>query len=797
MTRTLQDLRLAWRSLTRIRTLQAFAVLAFALGIGITTAVFSLFHGVLLKPLPFPNPEELVIVYDTQPACTTCPASFEKHHDWKTRNTVFAAIGGSFTPLVVVTGAGDPERVPAAGATASLMDVFRVNAAIGRWFSASEDQPGGPKVVVLSDGYWQRRFAGDPKVLGRTITIDGEPHEIIGVMPPRFVHRRAELFIPVQRKFDPSNRGSHFLATYARLKPGATLAQAQQEMRALGTTLAKEFGHNHGIDVQSYPEVVVSGVAQPLRVLMGAVSLLLLIACANVANLLLASGLARRRELAVRTALGATRWDLARQLTIESLVLALTGGALGLLLAQWAIQTFARLADTVLPRTAVIRIDPTVLGFSLALALLTGTLCGLWPVMRLKTRTLGHEVREGDLRSGSAAVGRRFGNNLVVAEIALAFTLLVGAGLLAKNLLALQARDTGFVSEGLATFDLAPSGPRYASPDAQRGFYRDLAPKLAMVPGVTSVGFTSHLPMQDFGWNGEVRLEGGNPWPPDAAPLVERMWIGAEYFKTMRTDIVRGRAFDDRDREGTPFVAVLSERTAEKFWPGQDPIGRRFFRGSGTDKPVEVIGVARDVRTFGLARISPYLMYISINQEPFRAMTVVLRSQGADPTAVIPLARSIIASVDPLLPLARVQTMTDVVGRSVTQPRLLSSLTALFAGLAGLLAVVGVYGVMAYNVRRARREFGIRLALGADPGAVRRLVVRRGLVLGTLGVALGAAGALFLTRTLQALLHDVKPTDPAVFIGTGVFLLLVSVAAGFVPALQASRTDPNVVLRAE
>jgi putative ABC transport system permease protein len=604
MTRTLQDLRLAWRSLTRIRTLQAFAVLAFALGIGITTAVFSLFYGVLLKPLPFPNPEELAIVYDTQPACTTCPASFEKHQDWKTRNTVFAAMGGSFTPLVVVTGAGDPERVPAAAATASLVDVFRVNAAIGRWFSATEDQPGGPKVVVLSDGYWQRRFAGDPNVLGRTLTIDGEPHEIIGVMPPRFVHRRAELFIPVQRKLDPSNRGSHFLATYARLKPGATLAQAQQEMRALGATLAKEFGHNHGIDVQSFPEVVISGVAQPLRVLMGAVSLLLLIACANVANLLLVSGLARRRELAVRTALGATRWDLARQLTIESLVLAITGGALGLLLAQWAIQTFARLADTVLPRTAVVRIDPTVLGFSLALTLLTGTLCGLWPVIRLKTRTLGHEVREGDLRGGSAAGSRRFGNNLVVIEIALAFTLLVGAGLLLKNLLALQARDTGFVSEGLVTFDLAPSGPRYAAPDAPRAFYRDLAPKLAMVPGVTSVGFTSHLPMQDFGWNGEVKLEGGNPWPADAAPLVERMWIGADYFKTMRTDIVRGRAFDDRDRDGTPFVAVLSERTAEKFWPGQNPIGRRFFRGSGTDKPVEVIGVARDVRTFGLARIS-------------------------------------------------------------------------------------------------------------------------------------------------------------------------------------------------
>ncbi len=317
MNRTIQDLRLAWRSLMRLRAVNAFAVVAFALGIGITTAVFSLFYGVLLKPLPFPNPEQLVMVYDTQPACSTCPASFEKHHDWKSRSSAFAALGGSFTNFMVVTGAGEPERVQAAGATASLQEVFGLNPAIGRWFSAAEGQSGGPKVVVLTDGYWRRRFASDPQVLGRSINIDGEPYQIVGVMPATFAHRRAEFFVPVQRQFDAKNRGNHFLATYGRMKPGVTLSQAQQEMRALGATLAREFGHNHGIDVQSYPEIVVAGVKQPLRVLMGAVSLLLLIACANVANLLLASGLARRRELAVRTALGATRWDLARQLTIE------------------------------------------------------------------------------------------------------------------------------------------------------------------------------------------------------------------------------------------------------------------------------------------------------------------------------------------------------------------------------------------------------------------------------------------------------------------------------------------------
>ena len=798
MNRTIQDLRLAWRSLMRLRAVNAFAVVAFALGIGITTAVFSLFYGVLLKPLPFPNPEQLVMVYDTQPACSTCPASFEKHHDWKSRSNAFAALGGSFSSFMVVTGAGEPERVQAAGATASLQEVFRLNPAIGRWFSEAEGQRGGPKVVVLTDGYWRRRFASDPQVLGRSINIDGEPYQIVGVMPPTFAHRRAEFFVPVQRQFDAKNRGNHFLATYGRMKPGVTLSQAQQEMRALGATLAREFGHNHGIDVQSYPEIVVAGVKQPLRVLMGAVSLLLLIACANVANLLLASGLARRRELAVRTALGATRWDLARQLTIESVVLAMAGGVLGVLLAQWAIRTFVRLADAVIPRTAIIQMDATVLGFAAGVALLTGIICGLWPVLRLKTRTLGQEVRQGDMRSGSVAGSRRFGNTLVVIEIALAFTLLVGAGLLVKNLLALHAREMGFQSDGLVAFDLAPSGPRYADGTAQREFFLGLAPKLATIPGVAGVGLTSHLPMQDFGWNGEVRLEGGNPWPADAAPLIERCWIGADYFKTMRIDVVKGRTFDDRDRQGLPLVAVLSERTAEKFWPGQNPIGKRFHRGNSTDSAViEVIGVARDVRTYGLTSVSPYIMYVSIAQEPFRTMTVVLRAQGDDPTAVIPAARKIVASIDPLMPLARVQTMSEVVGRSVTQPRLLSSLSALFGGLAGVLAIVGVYGVMAYNVRRARREFGIRLALGADPARVRRLVALRGLVLGVLGVGIGVVGSLLLTRTLQAMLNDVKPTDPSVFIGTGLALIVVCVAAGFVPALQASRTDPMIVLRAE
>ena len=792
MSRLINDSRAAWRVIRRGRATSAFAVLAFALGTGITTAVFSLFYGVLLKPLPYPNSDELVAVYDTQPACKTCPASFEKYIEWKTRNQVFQAIGGSWAPLVVITGQGEPERIQAVRATATLLDVFQIRPLMGRWFTDAEDQANGPKVVVLSEGYWRRRFNGDPTAVGRTLTIDDDSYQIIGVMSDSFQHRRAEIFMPVQRAYTPGNRGSHFLATYARLKPGVTPVQAQTAMVALGGALAREFGHNHGIDVEPYYQVVVGSVQLPLRVLMGAVCLVLLIACANVANLLLASGLARRREFAVRAALGATRRDLARQLVIESVALALIGGALGLAAADWIVRGFVQLADTILPRSTTIGVDWMVSLFSILIALVTGVICGLWPVFRLNDRGMAAAVRQGDLRSGTQ--GGRLGNSLVVAEIALAFSLLVGAGLLVRNLIDLEAQDTGFVADRLVAFDVAPSGSRYADPARQQDFYRQLLPKIAAIPGVTSAGATSHLPMYQYGWNGEVTLEGGNPWKPGDAPLVENRWVGGAYFKAMGITIERGRAFDDRDRAGATPVVIISTSTASKFWPGENPIGKRFSKGGPM---LEVVGVAHDVLTFGLTRKTPYELYVPIQQDAFGPMTVVMRTSGVDPTTVVPAARRAVAEVDSLLPVSKVQTMDDVVSRSVTQPRLVSRLSSLFGGLAGALAAVGIYGLMAYTVRRQRREFGIRLALGADPRRVRALVVRRSLTLGVVGIAIGAVMALLLTRTMESLLGKVKPEDPLVFGLTAAVLIAVTVVAGYLPARQASRTDPLVVLRVE
>jgi predicted permease len=788
-----QDLRYAVRTALRTPAVAILAVLAFALGIGVTTAVFSIFNSVLLAPLPFPDPQELVAVYGTQPACATCPASFPKYHDWKARNQVFAAMGGSTQASFVLTGLGNAEQVTGLFTTASLNEVFRVPPQLGRWYTEDEDKPGGPKVVVLAHKFWLRRFDSDPSVVGRKLIFDGEPYEVIGVMPATFTHRAGDFYVPLQRKLDPATRGNHFLATYARLKPGVPLDRATAEMRALGQVLAKEFGHNHGIDVRSYTEVVVGSIRTPLGILLGAVFFVLLIACFNVANLLLASGMSRRREIAVRLALGAGHRDVARQLTCEALLLAVVGGTLGWLIALWTVRVFVVLAATSLPRASTIHMDGRVLAFTALTSIVVGVVCGLSPLIRLRLETLTTALREGDTRTASGG-GATFGNGLVMAEIAVAFALLVGAGLLVKNLLLLERRDAGIRTDHVVTFDISPSGPRYQDGGAVSALYRTLYERLAQVGGVEHVGFTSHLPMYRFGSNGEMTREGGNPWGPNENPLVEYRYLYGAYLEALAIPLRRGRTLDSRDGPNTNGV-LINQVMADKFWPNEDPIGKRFGQGTDLKRYYTVVGVIGTIRSYGLAAKSPYEFYRTTDQVPYGAMTVVLRSSGVEPTSLIPNARAIVATIDPNLPVTGVQTMAQVVSASVGQPRLLSALSGLFGGLAGLLAMVGVYGVTSYNVRRQRREYGIRLALGADPGAVRRLIVRRGAVVASAGIAIGAVGGLGLTRLLASMLNDVKPTDPAVFAGNAVMVLLVSMAACYIPARWAGRVDPAVVLR--
>jgi putative ABC transport system permease protein len=795
MGRLWQDIRYAVRAAVRTKSVSILAILAFALGIGVTTAVFSIFSGVLLEPLPFPDPAELVAVYGTQPACATCPASFPKYHDWKTRNTVFAAMGGSTQASFVLTGMGAAEQVNGLFTTASLNDVFRVPPQLGRWYTDQEDQFGGPKVVVLAHKFWQRRFSADPQVVGRRLIFDGEPYDVIGVMPAAFTHRGADFYVPLQRTLDPATRGNHFLATYARLAAGVPLDRAIREMRALGDALAREYGYNHGIDVRSYREVVVGSIRGPLQVLLGAVFCVLLIACANVANLLLASGLSRRREIAVRLALGAGQRDVARQLTAEALLLAAAGGTLGLLLAIWIVRVFVVLAANNLPRAAAIQVDGRVLAFTAAISIAVGIACGLWPLLRLRLRTLTTALREGDTRTGSSG-GASFGNGLVIGEVAVAFALLVGAGLMVKNLLLLERRDAGITTDHVIAFDISPSGPRYRDRTAAAVLYRTLQERLAQVGGVQHAGLISHLPMYRFGNNGEQRRAGGNPWGDNENPLVEYRYLQGDYLKALGIPVLRGRPLDSRDGPGTRGVLV-NQAMAEKFWPDEDPIGKRFGQGSDASQYWTVVGVIGNIRSFGLAARTPYEFYRTTEQAAPASMTVVLRSSGIEPSALIPTARGIVAQLDPDLPVTSVQTMEEVVSASVGQPRLLSALSGLFGALAGLLAMVGVYGVTSYNVRRQRREYGIRLALGADPGAVQRLIVRRGAVMASIGIAIGCVAGLLLTRLLASMLNDVKPTDPAVFLGNAAMVLVVSMAASYIPARWAGRVDPALVLRNE
>lgn len=820
MNRLMQDVRHAVRMFAKNPGFAAVVVLTLGLGIGVTTSVFSIFNGVLLKPLAYPNPHELVRVFDTQPACKTCPASFPKYHDWRERNTVFAAIGGSMGASFVLTGNGDPLRIQGVATTASLVDVFGIHPRIGRWYTAEEDVDGGPKLVVLAHRFWTQQFNSDPGVLGRKLILDGEPYDVIGVMPEGFEHRRAEFFVPLQRKMDRATGGAHFMPVFARLKEGVSLERAITDMRALGNALAVEFGHNHGIDVRSLTETIVGDVRTPLKVLLGAVFLLLLIAAANVANLLLAAGLARRRELAIRMALGAGVKELGRQLATESVVLAVAGGAVGVLLANWIVSAFVLLARDYLPRAGTIAMDGTVLAFTAVVSLAVGIFCSVWPIFLICTKDLANAVREGDTRTGTGA-SRAVGNSLVVTEIALAFALFLGAGLLVKNLMLLRGRDAGIRTDRIVAFDLAPAGPAYSAPEPVLAFYEQMQSRLAQASNVESVGMTSHLPMYSWGTNGEFQIEGGTSWDAKHAPLVEYRWMHGDYLKTLGVPLLAGRMLDQRD--GRASRAVLINRAmAEKFWPGKDPLGRRFGQGSDTSTWYEVVGVVGDIRSAGMTRDTLFEFYRTHEQAFYNGideiarrggdaaaqagarrqlmawisgMTVVIRTRGDDPMAVIPTARQIVGSLDATIPLTQIQTMEEVVADSVGQPRLMSALTGLFGALAGFLATVGVYGVMAYNVRRQRREFGIRLAIGASQGDVGRLVFGRGLRLATLGIAIGGFGGWMLSGVLQSMLNDVKPTDATVFVLTGAAVLAVALLASYLPARAAGRVDPMIVLR--
>ena len=797
------DARFALRQLRRQPGFAAVALLTLALGIGANTAIFSVVHGVLLRPLPFADPGRLVRIAETSRGelNTVSPTNFV---DWREQSRSFTGMAAVSNGQAALTGAGEPEQLRYAQATAQLFDVLGVPPLLGRTFAAGDDRWGGPRVVVLNEGLWRRRFGADPGIVGRPVVLDGESYEVIGVVPAEGAYpSTAELWTPLA--FDPAElpgmRGAHWLRVLARLRPDVEVAQGAAEMAAIARRLERQYPEKNtaaGTDVAVLHDVMVGDVRTPLLVLLGAVGVVLLIACANVANLLLARAVGREGEIAVRAALGAGRGRIVRQLATESVVLALLGGAAGAAVAVLGVRALVAVTpDGVVPRLDTVRVDGTVLGVTLALAVLVGLLFGLAPVVQGMRLSLDRTLREGGRGTGGSRRAVRAVDVLAGAEIALAVVLVAGAALLIRSFDRLRAVDPGVDVARVVTFDLQLPEARYGELDLQRAFNERLLGELRALPGVQHAGAVFGLPFSGFAYSLSFEVAGRPPVAPGERPSIQIRVATPDYFAAVGIPVRRGRGFGADDRAGAGRVILVNEAAARRFFPGQEPLGQQMSLGWTRDSVRmggTIVGVVGDVRQFGLAEQPLPEIYVPYAQWPVDFTSIVLRTAG-DPDAILAAARERVRQLDPALPLARVTTLERLAADTVAQPRFYMLLLGGFAALALVLAAVGVYGVIAYAVGRRTREIGVRMALGATSRRVLRDVVLRALALGGAGLAVGLVGALAATRLLRSQLYEVAPTDPATFAAVAVLLLLVAVAAAWVPARRASRVSPTAAMR--
>jgi len=790
------------------------AIITLALGIGANTAIFSVVNAVLLRPLPFQNPEQLFTLWERNPkqGYEQNPPAAGNYLDWQAQNRVFAqmAIYDPFRKFNL-THEDLPERIAGAAVSASLFAVLGVGPAQGRVFLPEEEQPGSDQVALVSYGLWRRRFAGDPNLVGKTITLDGRNRTVIGVMPEGFqfpggsgtqlriyTPPPAELWVPLAMDANAWRaRSSHSLSVIARLRPEGAIEQAETEMNAIQQRLAQQYSSDYlGSHVKLVPlRAQVVGTARPaLLILWGAVALVLLIACVNVANLSLSRATTRKRELAIRSALGAGRLRVIRQLLTESLLLALAGGACGVFLASWGIEALTPIIPNDFPRREEIAVDLWTLGFTLLVATLTGLIFGLVPALQSSKTDLTSSLKEGG-RSESEGGGRnRMRSLLVVTETALALVLLVGAGLLIQSLLRLQRVNPGFHPERVLTMEL--SLPRSRYPREQRpAFFRSLIERIHTIPGVSSVGASTHIPLAGDNMNFAFFIEGRQS-PEGRLPGADCRAVTPDYFNALGIPLVKGRAFSDRDGPEAPQVFVINETMARRHFPNEDPVGKRMKVGF-SDKTGEIVGIVGAVKHWGLDAEAKEEIYTSYDQTPFWAsMTLVARTTG-DPLSVAGAAQNEVRAVDKDQPVTRVRTMEAVVAGSVAQPRFRTLLLGSFAVIALLLAAVGIYGVISYAVMQRTQEIGIRIALGAQPRDVLRLVVRQGMAPALVGLGVGLIGAFALTRLLKDLLFIVRPTDPATFALVALLLASVALLACYLPARRATKVDPMVALRRE
>lgn len=804
----LNDVAYAFRTFRRAPGFTVAAVLTLALGIGANTAIFSVVNGVLLRPLPFPEADRIYVVWNhnTREDIERDITSYPNFRDWRDRGDVWDGLAAVYATFVSVTGDGDPEQVRAAGVTADFLRVFRVPPALGRDFSAEEMVPGGEPVALLSAGLWQRRFGGDPGIIDQAIYLSGQRYTVIGVMPPSFAYPPdVDLWRPLA---PPGNLGEArsplWLSVVGRLRSGVRPELAQQRMSDVAAQLAAEYpGPNSGAGILIEPlhATIVGEVRTPLLVLLGGVLVVLLIGCANVANLLLARGAVRRRELSIRMALGANRGRVAGQLLTESVVLSLLGGALGALLAGWAVAALVALAPPELPRLAEVRVDGSVLLFTTVVSVLAGLLFGLAPMLQAGRREVLHALREaGRGAVGGGTVGR-MRPALVAGEVALALVLLVTAGLLIRSFLALNAVNTGFATGNALTFRVTAPAARYDSPERVRQFHAALHERLAALPGVTGTGAASSLFLPRLPGMSPIVME-GDPPPAADAPRESVVLDAATpgFFDAFGMELRHGRGFTVADDAGAVPVAVVNEAFVRRYIPpGDDATGRRFTFGDpaapGTEW-LDIVGVVADARRSGLAAPVRPEAYLPHAQVARNALTYVIRFSG-DANTLMPLVRAAVREVDPLVPVASVATIDQILVESLAARRFVTMLLGAFATLGLLLAAIGIYGVVSYLVAQRRREVGIRMAMGATRGDVLRLIVGQSLRQVVPGIVLGGIAAVLVTRLLRSQLFGVTPADPPTFAGVALILLAVGAVASYVPARRAARTDPQVALREE
>lgn len=801
-----QELRYGLRLMFKRPGFTAVVLAVLALGIGANTAIFSVVNSVLLRPLSYPDSERILTIWEDHtrregPAREwTSPPGFQ---DWREQTGVFEQVAAVNNWGPTLTESGEPEMLTGASVSYSAFSVAGVKPILGRHFTAEEDKAGAGKVVVLSQRLWQRRFSSDPAIVGKAIRLSGESFTVIGVMPAGFqlpIINNAEIFRTIAPTFNPGcQRGCATIRVIARLRPDVTFDRAKTEMAALAGRIEQQFpedNKNVGVTLVPLQEFMVGNVRPAMLALLLAVGFVLLIACANVANLMLAKAAAREREIAIRAAMGASRWQLIRQLLSESLLLALIGGGLGLLLAYWMVDLLKSISPDGTPRMDEVAIDGRALLFSLGVSMLTGLLCGLVPALQASKSDLNQSLREAGAGGKATAGGGKVRSALVVAEIATALTLLVGAGLLMRSFLVLQSVDPGFSPVNILTARIGLPQTAYPKREQVSTFYNQLHERLKALPGVQSVSFGSSVPMTGVNTDTGFIVEGRPLPPPDQRPTAWFSIVGHDYFHTLSIRLREGRTFDDRESQNSPGTVVISQSMARRYWPGETAVGKRIGFGGDQVQWAEIVGVVSDVNQFGLSTDARPTFYFSERQRSRNFMTLVLRANG-DPQRYVSSIRSEVQALDKNLAVSSVETMEGIISDSIAVPRLVLLLFGSFAAVAMLLAGLGIYGVMAYSVTQRTHEIGIRVALGAQARDVLKLVLGQGMKLTILGILFGLAASFALTRLMTDLLFGISPSDPLTFAGIALLLSLVALLACYLPARRAMKVDPMIALRYE